>query len=204
MKTKYILTFCIFALLIITTMSFGKTIKSTIFGMLGYGTVKTGTTPPISPIYDLSFKTLDGKTVNFNDYKGKKLLIVNTASECGFTYQYEGLEALNKQYGSKITILGFPANNFGGQEPGKNEDIGAFCQKNYGVDFQMFEKSDVVGANANPIHEWLTNPAKNGWNSQAPKWNFCKYLINEKGELVKFLGSSVEPMDKQIIEFTNN
>lgn len=154
-------------------------------------------------IYDFKIKTLDGKTIDFAQYKGKKLLIVNTASKCGFTPQYEDLEKLNKEYGSKITILGFPCNDFGGQEPGTNEEIGAFCQKNFGVTFQLFDKVDVKGEGKAPIYDWLTDPKKNGWNDKEPSWNFCKYLINEKGELVNFYGSGVKPFDKEIIDEIN-
>jgi glutathione peroxidase len=105
---------------------------------------------------------------------------------------------LNNKYGDKVTILGFPANNFMGQEPGSNEEIKGFCQKNYGVTFQMFEKVSVKGKDVHPLYQWLSDKALNGWNDQAPSWNFCKYLINEKGELVKFFPSKVAPMSDEI------
>lgn len=150
--------------------------------------------------YDLSMRSLDGKEISFSTYKGKKLLLVNTASECGFTPQYTELQHLHETRGDRITILGFPANNFGGQEPGTNEEIGTFCQKNFGVTFQLFERSDVVGKNKNPVYQWLTDKTQNGWNEEKPNWNFCKYLVSEKGELLKFYSSAVSPLSKEILD----
>jgi glutathione peroxidase len=141
---------------------------------------------------------LNGEEINFSQYKGKKVLIVNTASKCGYTPQYEDLQWLHENYGDKVAVLGFPANNFGGQEPGTNEEIAGFCKKNYGVTFQMFDKIDVVGKNQHPLYQWLTDPTKNGWNDQAPSWNFCKYLIDENGTLIKFFGSGVNPAEETI------
>ena len=202
MKRKSIIIVVCSLFTFFTLMSFGSTIKSFIYKSLGYGTVLStdGVASKVS-FYTLKFKTIDGKEIDFSQYKGKRLLLVNTASECGFTHQYEGLEKLHEQYGDKLTILGFPANNFGGQEPGDNGKIAAFCQKNFGVTFQLFEKSEVIGTSQNTVYQWLSNKDMNGWNTQVPKWNFCKYLVNENGELIKYLGSSVEPMDNQIIEF---
>jgi len=149
--------------------------------------------------YDLSMNAIDGKTINFSIYKGKKVLIVNTASECGYTAQYKELQKLHEQYGAKLVVLGFPANNFGSQEPGSNTEIATFCEKNFGVTFQLFQKSDVVGESKNDVYKWLTDKSQNTWNVEEPKWNFCKYLINENGELLKFYSSSVGPLDKEII-----
>lgn len=163
--------------------------------------------PPISTmntvqgsIYDFKVKSIDGKEIDFAQYKGKKLLIVNTASECGFTPQYEDLQKLHVAHGDKVVILGFPCNDFGGQEPGTAKDIQAFCQKNYGVTFQLFEKVHVKGDGVAPIYQWLSDKKKNGWNDKAPGWNFGKYLINEKGELVKFYSSTTNPMSKDLLE----
>ena len=150
--------------------------------------------------YDIKMKNIEGIEISFSKYKGKKLLLVNTASECGFTPQYDGLKKLHETYGSKLTVLGFPANNFGAQEPGSNEEIGAFCKKNFGVTFQLFEKSDVIGEHQNELYQWLTNKEQNGWNEQAPNWNFCKYLIDENGKLLKFYSSSVDPMSDEIVQ----
>jgi glutathione peroxidase len=149
-------------------------------------------------IYEYSFKTLDGKEFSFATLKGKKILIVNTASECGYTPQYADLEKLHDTYKDKLVIIGFPANNFGSQEPGSDADIKNFCQKNYGVEFLMMSKSDVVGTTQNPIYQWLSNPNSNGWNNNAPNWNFCKYLIDEEGVLLGFFPSAVKPTGKEI------
>lgn len=150
--------------------------------------------------YDFKMKSIDGELIDFSKYKGKKVLLVNTASECGYTPQYKDLEELNKKYGDKVVILGFPANNFGGQEPGSNKEIAGFCQKNYGVTFQLFEKVDVIGESACDLYKWLWTKDQNGWNSQEPKWNFNKYLIDENGQLVKYFASSVKPMGPEILE----
>jgi glutathione peroxidase len=152
-----------------------------------------------SGFYALEATTLDGQTVKFSDFKGKKVLIVNTASKCGFTPQYEDLQKLHEQYSDKVTVLGFPCNQFGGQEPGNKDDIESFCRINYGVTFQMFDKVDVKGNEQHPVYKWLTDKNENGWNTKAPSWNFCKYLINEKGELVEFYGSAVKPTSTKII-----
>jgi len=147
-----------------------------------------------SSIYDFKINSLDGQLVDFAQYKDKTLLIVNTASKCGYTPQYEELQKLHEQYGSKITILGFPANNFGAQEPGTNLQIAEFCKQNYGVTFQMFEKISVKGDDQHELYKWLKE--KTG---QEPGWNFCKYLVKPDGT-VTFFNSKVKPMDKQIMD----
>ncbi|WP_410492711.1 glutathione peroxidase [Cyclobacterium sp. SYSU L10401] len=149
--------------------------------------------------YDFTMNDIDGNPVDFSAFKGKKLLIVNVASKCGYTPQYAELQELYEAYKDQITILAFPANNFGGQEPGTNEDIKSFCSENYGVTFPMFEKISVKGVDKHPLYRWLSDKNLNGWNNTEPSWNFCKYFINEKGELVKFFPSSVKPMDEEII-----
>lgn len=156
-------------------------------------------TPPVD-FYSLSFKTITGEIFKFDQLKGKKVLIVNTASKCGFTPQFKELEELHKEYGASLVVLGFPSNDFGAQDPGSNEDILSFCEENYGVTFQMMEKSSVKGANKNKVHQWLTTKSKNGWNTQEPSWNFGKYLIDQKGKLLSFFPSKVKPMDKEITE----
>jgi glutathione peroxidase len=145
-------------------------------------------------IYDFKMKAIDGDVINFSKYKGKTLLIVNTASKCGFTPQYTDLEKLHETFGDKVTILGFPANNFGSQEPGSNEEIASFCDKNFGVKFQMFEKVSVKGDDQDPLYAWLKE--KTG---QEPSWNFCKYLVKPDGS-VTFYPSKVNPMDKEILD----
>ncbi|VAW28769.1 Glutathione peroxidase @ Thioredoxin peroxidase [hydrothermal vent metagenome] len=157
-----------------------------------------------SSIYDFKLPLLSGDSISLATFKGKKLLIVNTASECGFTPQYEGLEKLYKQYGDKVTVIGFPANNFGGQEPGTDAEIGAFCKQNYGVTFPMFSKISVKGDDMAPIYQWLTQKEKNGWNEDAPNWNFCKYLLDENGNLLSFYGSAIEPMSDDILKTIKN
>ncbi len=147
-----------------------------------------------SSLYDFKLNTLDGKAIDFSQYKGKTLLIVNTASECGFTPQYAELQKLHEAFGNKVTILGFPANNFGGQEPGSNAQIASFCQKNYGVTFQMFEKISVKGSDQHALYALLKE--KTG---SEPSWNFCKYLVKPDGT-IKFFASKVNPMDKQITD----
>jgi glutathione peroxidase len=145
-------------------------------------------------IYDFKIQSIDGKEIGFAQYKGKTLLIVNTASECGYTPQYADLQELHEKFGSKITILGFPANNFGGQEPGTNVQIASFCKKNYGVTFQMFEKISVKGSDQHPLYKFLKE--KSG---KEPSWNFCKYLVKPDGT-VKFFASGVNPGDEDILK----
>ena len=137
-------------------------------------------------------------------YKGKKIMIVNTASACGYTPQYDDLQQLFEKHKDKLIILGFPSNNFGGQEPASNNEILAFCIKNYGVTFPLFEKSDVTGTNQNTLYKWLTDKQQNGWNTQSPDWNFCKYLINEEGELMKFYSSSVNPLSDEVLKIVSD
>ena len=150
-------------------------------------------------VYDFTMTSIDGQEIPLSEYKGKKILIVNTASECGYTPQYEGLQELHEAHGDKVAILGFPANNFGGQEPGSDAEIQNFCKVNYGVTFQMFSKISVKGDDMHPLYVWLSDKSKNGWNEDAPGWNFCKYLIDEDGNLVKFYGSGIEPMSSEIV-----
>jgi Glutathione peroxidase len=146
-------------------------------------------------IYDFKLKSLEGKEIDFSQFKGKNILIVNTASKCGYTYQYGDLEKLHEQFGNKVAVLGFPANNFLWQEPGSNEEIGAFCERNYGVKFQMFEKISVKGSDKSPLYQWLE--AKTG---QSPSWNFCKYLVDQSGKVVGYFPSDVKPMDPPILD----
>jgi glutathione peroxidase len=143
-------------------------------------------------LYEFKLPAIDGKVIDFIQYKGKNVLIVNTASKCGYTPQYDDLQKLHEAFGSKLVILGFPANNFGGQEPGTNSEIADFCKKNYGVTFQMFEKISVKGSDQHALYAWLKE--KTG---QEPSWNFCKYLVKADGT-VKFFKSSVNPMSKEI------
>ena len=152
-----------------------------------------------SNFYDLKAVTIDGQEISFEKFKGKKVLIVNVASKCGYTYQYEGLQKLHELYGNKVAILGFPANDFLFQERGSNEEIAEFCESNYGVTFQMFEKITTKGKKQSPVYHWLSNKELNGWNDQKPSWNFCKYIIDEDGKLVGFFDSKVKPLSEEIV-----
>jgi glutathione peroxidase len=150
------------------------------------------------PLYDYSYTAMNGSAVKMSVYKGKKILIVNVASKCGFTPQYEALEKLATQFKDKLTVVGFPANNFMGQEPGTNEEIATFCSSTYGVTFPMAQKISVIGDDRHEIYKWLTDKRLNGWNDLAPKWNFYKYLIDENGELLQVFPSTTTPLSKDI------
>jgi len=149
--------------------------------------------------HEFKMNNIDGQEVDFAQFKGKKVLLVNVASKCGYTSQYAQLQELHEKHGDKITVLGFPANNFGGQEPGSEEEIKAFCSENFGVTFPMFEKVSVKGVDKHPLYRWLSDKDLNGWNDKEPAWNFSKYLIDEEGKLVDFYPSAVSPMDEKII-----
>ena len=156
---------------------------------------------PMTSFYSLQYILNDGTAMNFAQFEGKKVLLINTASDCGYTGQYEALERLHKKYDGKLVMIAFPANDFGQQEKGDDNAIASFCKQNYGISFLLMKKSSVVkGPGQNEIYQWLTDPAKNGWNDQPPTWNFCKYLIDEHGKLINFFGSSVEPMSTEIIK----
>lgn len=159
----------------------------------------TETTAAPASIYDFSVKTIDGKDVQLSQFKGKKLLIVNTASECGYTPQYKELEELYEKHGDRVTILGFPANNFGGQEPGSDEQIATFCERNFGVTFPLFSKVSVQGTDTAPLYQFLGSKAKNGVTDEKPDWNFCKYLVDEQGHVVGFYKSKVKPMSDELV-----
>jgi glutathione peroxidase len=149
-------------------------------------------------IYDFSVKTLQGRPVSLSEFRGKYMLIVNTASKCGYTPQYADLEKLHEEFGQKVAVLGFPANNFLWQEPGSDKEIEQFCEVNYGVKFPMFEKISVRGSDKAPLYQWLE--AKTG---ETPSWNFCKYLVNPAGEVISFYPPGVTPMDKKIMDQIN-
>lgn len=152
-------------------------------------------------IYDYKVESLDGKEINFADFKGKKILIVNTASECGFTPQYADLETVSKEYENNLVVVGFPANNFGGQEPGSNEEIGAFCQKNYGVTFPMAAKVSVKGEDEAPVFKYLTQKELNGVKNTTILWNFTKFLLDENGKLIDSFISTTKPTDNAITKY---
>ena len=153
-------------------------------------------------IYQYKVEDLSGKPFDLASLKGKKVMIVNTASKCGLTPQYKDLEAIYKEYKDKgFVIVGFPANNFASQEPGTNEEIGAFCQQNYGVTFPMMDKVSVKGDDMCEVYKFLTQKSKNGLQDSEVEWNFQKYLINEKGELVKVIKPRTLPTDPEVINW---
>ena len=154
---------------------------------------------PNIPFYSLQDTLIDGTAFDFAKLKGKKVMLVNTASDCGYTGQYDDLQKLSEQYKDKLVVIGFPANDFKEQEKGNDEDIAAFCKLNFGVSFPLMKKSSVItGVNQNKIFDWLTDAAKNGWNSKVPSWNFCKYIVDEEGRLTNYFGSTIEPLGKEI------
>lgn len=154
---------------------------------------------PVS-FYSLQTTLSDGGTFNFLGLKGKKVLLVNTASDCGYTGQYEELEKLYQRYKGQVEIMAFPANDFKEQEKGNDGAIAAFCKKNYGVTFPIMAKSIVIKSDGqNQVFNWLTNPAGNGWNDKAPSWNFSKYLVNDKGQLTHYFDPGISPLSKEII-----
>lgn len=154
-------------------------------------------------IYQFKVPSLTGGTINFADFKGKKILVVNTASKCGFTPQYEGLEKLYTTHGDELVIVGFPANNFGGQAPGSNEEIKAFCTQNYGVTFPMAAKISVKGDDIAPIYKWLTSKSENGVMDATIKWNFTKFLLDENGVLIAKFDSKITPLSDDILAYLN-
>ena len=154
-------------------------------------------------IYDYKVEALNGGELNFADFKGKKILIVNTASECGFTPQYKDLEEISKKYAGKLVVVGFPANNFGGQEPGTNAEIGAFCEKNFGVTFPLAAKVSVKGDDIAPIFKYLTEKELNGVKDTKILWNFTKFLVDENGKLIDSFVSTTKPTDEAITKYLN-
>ncbi|MEE2632475.1 MAG: glutathione peroxidase [Candidatus Neomarinimicrobiota bacterium] len=160
--------------------------------------LNTNNIAPKKSFYELEAISIDGEKISFDQYKNKKILIVNVASKCGYTYQYEGLQKLQDIHQDKVIVLGFPANDFFNQESGSNEEIEEFCEINFGITFRMFEKTTTKGRKQSPVYQWLTNKDFNGWNTQRPTWNFCKYLVNEQGELVGFFDSKVKPLSEEI------
>jgi len=148
--------------------------------------------------YDLTINSIDGKEMHMSDFKGKYVLCVNVASKCGYTPQYKQLQALYEKYQDRLVIVGFPCNQFLGQEPGTNEEIVTFCEKNYGVSFPLADKLDVKGKNQHPVYQWLTNKTLNGVSDGNVKWNFHKFLISPSGEWLGEYASGVDPLGDEI------
>ena len=157
--------------------------------------------PVTASIHQFKVEALDGSTIDFSQFKGKKILVVNTASKCGYTPQYEFLQKLYSNYGNKLVIIGFPANNFGQQEPGNNVEIKEFCTKNYGVTFPMAAKVSVKGDDIAPIYKWLTSKELNGVMDAEIKWNFTKFLLDENGILIAKFDSKVSPLGPEIAAY---
>ena len=156
-------------------------------------------TPDIpKSFYAYSAEDINGEVISMSEYKGKKILVVNVASRCGYTPQYEGLQKLYENYGDSLVVLGFPSNDFMWQEPGSNTEIKTFCKTNYGVTFPMFSKIHVKGRKQHPIYDWLSDSKLNGWNNDSPSWNFNKYLLDKNGTIIELYGADVKPLDTLI------
>jgi glutathione peroxidase len=155
-------------------------------------------TEPLTSIYDIKVVDIDGHETDLSVYRGKFMLIVNVASECGYTPQYSDLQLLSEEYGDKLAVLGFPSNDFGEQEPAAEKEIKFFCTENYHITFPMFSKIHVAGLNKHPVYKWLSEARQNGWNNEEPSWNFCKYLVDDKGRLLSFFSKTVNPYDREI------
>jgi glutathione peroxidase len=164
---------------------------------------KTNMTPLV-PFHNLVITLNNGGQLKLSELKGKKVLIVNTASDCGYTNQYEDLQKLYEQHKDKLVVIGFPANDFKEQEKGSDDEIAVFCKRNYGVTFPLAKKSTVIGADKNEVFNWLSDKNKNGWNEQEPVWNFSKYLVNEDGVLLQYFDPGISPMGEEIIRLVND
>jgi glutathione peroxidase len=155
---------------------------------------------PSSSFYDLKAVSISNNEIHFDEFKDKKVLIVNTASDCGYTAQYNELQKLYENNKEKLVVLGFPSNNFGNQEKGSEKEIAEFCKINFGISFPLMKKTNVVkNSHQNDVFEWLTYQDKNGWNNHQPEWNFCKYFVNEKGILTHYFGPAVSPLDSKVL-----
>lgn len=159
------------------------------------------TFPSNNSIHRFKVKSIEGKTIDFSSFKGKKILVVNTASKCGYTPQYEALQQVYSTYKDKLVIVGFPANNFGGQEPGSDGEIQEFCKARYGVSFPLASKVSVKGNDMAPIYKWLTSKAENGVLDAEIKWNFGKFLLDEQGKLIQYFPSNVKPDSEEILKY---
>ena len=172
-----------------------------VVGSKGSVTINKSNALPKKSIFELSFIDNKGNPISLGTYKGKKMLLVNTASNCGYTAQYDELQKLFEEKKEQLVVIAFPSNEFGEQEQGDNEQIEQFCRINYGVTFPLAGKTIVTkNDKQDSVFQWLTNPSQNGWNSHSPDWNFSKYLVNERGTLIGYYGSAISPLDKQIVE----
>ncbi|TBR19037.1 MAG: glutathione peroxidase [Chitinophagaceae bacterium] len=162
--------------------------------------VSSTTNKSIVSFYSLTAMSNNGEALDFSSLKGKKVMLVNTASDCGYTNQYADLQKLHEEYKEKLVLIGFPANDFKEQEKGSDEEIASFCKLNYGVTFLIMKKSVVKkGVEQNSVYQWLSDASKNGWNNKQPAWNFCKYIVDENGELTHFFGATISPLSKEVL-----
>lgn len=175
-----------------------------VFSILALFAITAFSSHPGKSIYDYKIESLDGNTIDFSQFKGKKILIVNTASKCGYTPQYKGLEKLYEQYKDKLVIIGFPSDNFGGQEYQDNSEIKSFCTLKFGVTFPLTTRVDVKGDNITPIYKYLCNKSENGVLDAKISWNFNKFLIDEKGNLIAHFDSNVTPESEEILQYLKN
>jgi len=191
MEFKYVMTMALVILFILISVIIAKNTSEVIAA------------DPLTSFYDLEVNSITGEPVKMDQFKGKKILVVNVASKCGLTPQYSDLEKLYQKYSDKLIILGFPSNDFLRQEPGSNKEIASFCSKNYSVTFPLFEKIKVKGAKKHAIYRWLTDQKQNGWNKKGPSWNFTKYLIDENGKLIKRFSPRTLPLSDEITSLIN-
>lgn len=168
--------------------------------LIGSNSRKMDESQSIQSIYTIKLNDLEGKPIDLSKFKGKKILFVNVASECGFTPQYEDLQTLYENYEENLVVIGLPCNQFGEQEPGTSQEILEFCQTNYGVTFILTEKIDVKGANQHPLYAWLTRKDLNGLKNSTVKWNFQKYLVDENGQLIDYFNSAIGPLNSKITD----
>jgi glutathione peroxidase len=174
------------------------------FGVNSKVVLPKNVSDPVTSVYTIPFELINGDTADFSAYRGKKIVVVNTASDCGYTGQYEELQKLYEQRKDDVVIIGFPANDFKQQEKGSNEEIASFCKKNYGVEFPLAMKTTVVkSADQHPIFKWLSDQKQNGWNEQAPSWNFSKYVIDEQGKLIGYFDPGVSPLGNEFTKALN-
>ena len=186
----------------IIMFTFASTIISGVFSMAFSKNVieSKGVVNSASSFYDLAINDINGKKINLAKFKGKKVMIVNVASRCGYTSQYEDLQALYEKNKDKLEIIAVPCNDYGSQESGSNSEIKNFCETKYGVSFTMGSKQKIKSSPISDLYQWLSDPKQNGWNSSLPSWNFCKYVINEDGQLTHFLRSGVNPTGNEMLE----
>ena len=186
----------------IIMFTFASTVITGVFSMAFSKNVieHEGVVSGSKSFYDLSINDINGEEINLERFKGKKIMIVNVASRCGYTSQYRDLQSLYEKNKDKLEIIAVPCNDYGSQESGSNSDIKNFCETNYGVSFTMGSKQQIKSSPMSDLYRWLSDPKQNGWNSSLPSWNFCKYVINEDGQLTHFLRSGVSPTGKEMSE----